>query len=106
LNSPTRYGRYGYRRITALLKLGRLEGKLQDELKESGEGKGSRYPRGNQNEGGSPLNDGSCVRLKISITRITCGAREAMVARTADDRGFRMLTIIDDVHQGVPGHFG
>jgi len=28
-----------------------------------------------------------CVRLKISITRITCGAREAMVARTADERG-------------------
>jgi len=28
----TRYGRYGYRRITALLKLGRLEAKSQESI--------------------------------------------------------------------------
>jgi len=74
-------------------------------LKEPGEGKASRYPRGNQSGAGSPLNDGSCLRLKISITRITCGAPEAMVARTTDERGFRMLTIIDE-YTREPGHFG
>jgi len=101
----TRYGRYGYRRITALLK---QEGwKVNHKRVERiWRREGLKVPKKQPKRGRLWVNDGSCVRLKISITRTTCGAREAMVVRTADERVLRMLTIIDDVHQGVPGHFG
>jgi len=64
--------------------------------REYGEGKGSRCHKNSQNEAGSPLIDGSCVRLKISNTRTMCGARKVMVERTTEGRAFRILTCIDE----------
>ncbi len=91
----TRYGRYGYRRITALLRQEswRVNHKRVERIWSR---EGLKVPKKQPKRGRFWLNDGSCTRLKISSTRTMCGAREAMVARTADDRAFRMLTIIDE----------
>ncbi len=69
----TRYGRYGYRRITALL---RQEGwKVNHKRVERiWRREGLKVPRKQLKRGRLWLNDGSCIRLKISNTRIMCGA--------------------------------
>ena len=47
------YGRYGYRRITALLRQEGWMSKLQDEWREYGEKKASRCHKSNRNGAGS-----------------------------------------------------
>jgi len=73
LNSPTRYDRYGYGRITALLK---QEGwkvnhkRVERIWKREGLKVSQKQPK----RGRLWFNDGSCTRLKISNIRIMCGA--------------------------------
>jgi len=69
----TRYGRYGYRRITALLK---QEGwKVNHKRVERiWRREDLKVPKKQPKRGRLWLNDGSCIRLKISNTRTVCGA--------------------------------
>jgi len=69
----TRYGRYGYRRITALLKLGRLEGKPQ-ESRENLEKRGSEGTTEAAKEGKALLSMMAHVSGSSLNIRTMCGA--------------------------------
>jgi len=88
------YGRYGYRRITALLRHAgwpvnhkRVERIWRRE--------GLKVPQKQPKRGRLWLNDGSCVRLRPQH-RNHVWAYDFVMDRTHDGRAFRMLTIIDE----------
>jgi transposase InsO family protein len=90
----TRYGRYGYRRITALLK---EEGwqvnhkKIECIWKREGLKVPQKQPKGRR----LWLNDGSCIRLRPEH-KDHVWSYDFVMARTADGRSFRILTILDE----------
>ena len=94
LELASQYGRYGYRRITALLKRdGWQVGK--DRVERIWRREGLKVPQKQKPRGRLWLNDGSCVRL--------CPERPNHVwsydfvsARTHDGRTVRMLNLIDE----------
>ena len=88
------YGRYGYRRITALLREDgwdinhkRVERLWRQE--------GLKVPQEQPKRRRLWLNDGSCVRLR-SQYRNHVWSYDFVQARTHDSRSFRLLTIIDE----------
>lgn len=88
------YGRYGYRRITALLRAEgwRVNVKRVERLWRR---EGLKVPRRQPKRGRRWLNDGSCVWLR----RCRPGhvwAYDFVQDRTRDGRAFRMLTVIDE----------
>jgi len=88
------FGRYGYRRITALL---RREGwwvnhKRVERIWRS---RGLKVPKRQPRRGRLWLNDGSCVRLRPEH-KDHVWAYDFVQGRTRDGRSFRMLTIIDE----------
>ena len=88
------YGRYGYRRITALL---RAEGwhVNHKRVERIWRHEGLKVPMKQPKKGRLWLNDGSCVRLRPSW-RDHVWAYDFVHDRTKDGRAFRMLTIIDE----------
>jgi len=90
----TRYGRYGYRRITVLLK---QEGwKVNHKRVERiWRREGLKVPKKQPKRGRLWLNDGSCIRLRPAY-KDHVWSYDLMAARTADGRAFRMLTLIDE----------
>jgi putative transposase len=94
INYATRYGRYGYRRILALLwdegwvvnhkRMGRIW--KQEGLK---------VLRKQPKRGRLWLNDGSCVRLRACWPNHVW-PYDFVTARTHDGRVFRLLSIIDE----------
>ena len=90
----TRYGRYGYRRITALLK---QEGwKVNHKRVERiWKREGLKVPKKQSKRGRLSLNDGSCIRLRPEYKNHVW-SYDLMMARTAEGRAFRILTIIDE----------
>ena len=88
------YGRYGYRRITALL---REEGwhVNHKRVERIWRREGLKVPVKQPNRGRLWLNDGSCIRLRPSWPNYVW-AYDFDMARTHDGRVFRMLTIIDE----------
>jgi putative transposase len=88
------YGRYGYRRVTALLhaegwhvnhkRVGRIWRR-----------EGLKVPLKQPKRGRLWLNDGSCTRLRPSW-RNHVWAYDFVKGRTHDGRAFRMLTVIDE----------
>ena len=90
----TRYGRYGYRRITALL---RDEGwwinhKRVERLWRQ---EGLKVPQRQPKRGRLWLNDGSCIRLRPQY-RNHVWSYDFVHDRTRDGRGFRLLNILDE----------
>jgi transposase InsO family protein len=90
----TQYGRYGYRRITALLHNAgwavnhkRVERIWRRE--------GLKVPTKQKKRGRLWLNDGSCVRLRPQH-RGHVWAYDFVEDHTHDGRKFRMLTVIDE----------
>lgn len=88
------YGRYGYRRIWALLTaqgwsvgLSRVERIWQRE--------GLKVPGKQPKRGRLWLNDGSCVRLRASWPNHVW-SYDFVQDRTHDGKAFRMLTVIDE----------
>lgn len=88
------YGRYGYRRVTALLHLDgwfvnhkRVERIWKQE--------GLKVPKKQRKRGRLWLNDGSGVRLRPEH-RDHVWSYDFVQARTHDGRAFRMLTVIDE----------
>jgi len=94
IDLAAKYGRYGYRRITALLRMEgwRVNHKRVERIWRL---EGLRVPKKQRKRGRLWLNDGSCVRLRPE-RRDHVWAYDFVQARTHDGRSFRMLTIIDE----------
>ncbi|NIP16056.1 MAG: IS3 family transposase, partial [Pseudomonadales bacterium] len=90
----SQYGRYGYRRITALL---RTEGwhVNHKRVERIWRREGLKVPTKQPKRGRLWLNDGSCIRLRPSW-RNHVWAYDFVQARTHDGRAFKMLTVIDE----------
>ena len=125
----TQYGRYGYRRITAMLRL--REWKVNHKrIERLWRREGLKVPSKQPKRRRLWLNDGSCVRLRPS-SRNHVWSYDFVHGRTHDGRAFRILNIIDEftreclavkvarklnskdvletlgslfIHRGVPGH--
>ncbi len=88
------YGRYGYRRITALLRrAGWAVNKKRVERIWRCEG--LKVPVKQPKRGRLWLNDGSCVRLRPERPNHVW-SYDFVAERTHDGRAFRMLCIIDE----------
>lgn len=90
----TRYGRYGYRRITALLneRGWQINHKRVERIWRQ---EGLKVPKKQPKRGRLWLNDGSCIRLRPAH-KDHVWSYDFVTARTADGQAFRMLTIIDE----------
>lgn len=90
----TRYGRYGYRRITALLKAEgwRVNHKRVERIWRQ---EGLKVPQRQPKRGRLWLNDGSCIRLRPE-RKNHVWSYDLMAERTQDGRVFRILTILDE----------
>ncbi len=90
----TQYGRYGYRRITALLvrEGWRVNHKRVERLWRR---EGLKVPKKQAKRGRWWLNDGSCVRLRPE-RKDHVWAYDFVHERTHDGRAFRLLTIVDE----------
>ena len=88
------YGRYGYRRITALLRNEgwRVNHKRVERIWRE---EGLKVPRRQPKRGRLWLNDGSCVRLRPE-RRNHVWAYDFVFDRTHDGRGMKMLTLVDE----------
>jgi putative transposase len=90
----TRYGRYGYRRITALLneRGWKVNRKRVERIWRR---EGLKVPQKQPKRGRLWLNDGSCIRLRPEH-KDHVWSYDFVTARTADGRAFRTLIIIDE----------
>ena len=88
------YGRYGYRRITALLQGAGWEvGK--DRVERIWRREGLKVPQKQRPRGRLWLQDGSCVRLRPQRPNHVW-SYDFVMAMTHDGRRLRMLTLIDE----------
>ena len=88
------YGRYGYRRITALLQRDgwKVNHKRIERLWRR---EGLKVPARQPKRGRLWLNDGSCIRLRPEY-KDHVWAYDFVHARTHDGRSLRMLTLVDE----------
>jgi transposase InsO family protein len=90
----TQYGRYGYRRITALLRRnGWQVGK--DRVERIWRREGLKVPQRQKPRGRLWFNDGSCVRLRPEHPNHVW-SYDFVSAKTHDGRTVRMLNLIDE----------
>ena len=90
----SQYGRYGYRRITALLRTGGWRvGK--DRVQRIWRREGLKVPLKQRPRGRLWLNDGSCIRLRPERPRHVW-SYDFVSAQTHDGRQVRLLTLIDE----------
>ncbi len=88
------YGRYGYRRITALLQArGWPVGK--DRVQRIWRREGLKVPQKQKPRARLWLNDGSCLRLRPERANHVW-SYDFVSAKTHDGRSIRMLTLIDE----------
>ena len=90
----TKYGRYGYRRITALLKQDgwRVNHKRVERIWRR---EGLKVPQKQPKRRRLWFNDGSCIRKRPEY-RNHVWAYDFVMDRTHNGKRFRMLTIIDE----------
>jgi len=90
----TQYGRYGYRRITALLRTKgwKVNHKRVEKIWRR---EGLKVPQKQPKRSRLWLNDGSCIRLRPEH-KDHVWSYDFVVARTADGRALRILTILDE----------
>jgi len=91
----TRYGRYGYRRITALLnnEYGwRVNHKRVERIWRK---EGLKVPKKQPKRRRLWLNDGSCIRLRPEY-KDHVWSYDFMIDRTVNGRAFKILNIIDE----------
>jgi transposase InsO family protein len=88
------YGRYGYRRITALLQIaGWRVGK--DRVQRIWRREGLKVPQKHRPRGRLWLNDGSCIRLRPERPNHVWSF-DFVEGQTHDGRSLRILTLIDE----------
>ena len=90
----TQFGRYGYRRITAML---RQEGWQVNhkKIERIWRKEGLKVPKKQPKRRRLWLNDGSCIRLRPEH-KDHVWSYDFVMARTSEGRSFRMLNIIDE----------
>lgn len=88
------YGRYGYRRITALLRAAgwRVNAKRVQRIWRR---EGLKVPAKQPKRGRLWFNDGSCIRLRPEYPHHVW-AYDFVAERTVDGRPLKMLTVIDE----------
>jgi putative transposase len=95
LELATKYGRYGYRRITALLnneKHWRVNHKRVERIWRR---EGLKVPKKQPKRGRLWLNDGSCIRLRPEY-KDHVWSYDFVEERTSNGKKFRTLNIIDE----------
>jgi len=90
----TQYGRYGYRRITALLKEEEWQVNHK-KIERIWKREGLKVPQKQPKRRRLWLNDGSCIRLRPEH-KDHVWSYDFVMARTSDGRVFRILTILDE----------
>ena len=90
----SQYGRYGYRRITALLQ-GESWQVNHKRVERIWRKEGLKVPQKQPKRRRLWLNDDSCTRLRHEHKNHAC-SYDFVIARTADGRAFRLLDIIDE----------
>lgn len=90
----TQYGRYGYRRVTSLLRRSgwRVNHKRVERIWRQ---EGLKVPKRQPKRGRLWLNDGSCVRLRPRW-KDHVWSYDFVSARTSDGRPLRFLTVLDE----------
>lgn len=90
----SRYGRYGYRRVTALLNLSgwRVNAKRVEWIWRR---EGLKVPARQPKRSRLWLNGGSCIRLRPECPNHVW-AYDFVADRTHSGKAFRMLTVIDE----------
>lgn len=88
------YGRYGYRRITALLRHQgwQVNSKRVERIWRQ---EGLKVPSRQPKRGRLWLNDGSCLRLRPEH-KDHVWAYDFVADRTSNSKAFRMLTVVDE----------
>ena len=94
IDLATQYGRYGYRRITAMLRQEgwRVNHKRVERIWRR---EGLKVPQKQPKRRRLWLNDGSCIRLRPQF-KDHVWSYDFVIARTAEGKAFRMLNIIDE----------
>ncbi len=95
IDLATRYGRYGYRRITALLNNERGWRVNHKRVEMIWRKEGLKVPKKQPKRRRLWLNDGSCIRLRPEY-KDHVWSYDFMIDRTADGRAFKILNIIDE----------
>ncbi len=90
----SRYGRYGYRRITALLRMDGWDVNHK-RVERIWRREGLRVPAKQPKRGRLWLGNGSCVRLRPQRPNHVWG-HDFVLVRTHDGRGVRLLTVMDE----------
>jgi transposase InsO family protein len=90
----TQYGRYGYRRITALLKQEEWQVNHK-KIERIWRREGLKVPQKQPKRRRLWLNDGSCIRLRPEY-KDHVWSYDFVMARTSDGRAFRILAILDE----------
>jgi len=90
----TQYGRYGYRRITAMLRRENWEVNHK-RVERIWRREGLKVPQKQPKRKRLWLNDGSCIRLRPEY-KDHVWSYDFVKSATADGRKFRILTIIDE----------
>lgn len=90
----TKYGRYGYRMMTGLLREEgwRVNHKRVERIWRR---EGLKVPKKQPKRGRLWLNDGSCIRLRPEHQNHVW-SYDFVMDRTSDGKAFRMLTILDE----------
>ena len=88
------YGRYGFRRVTALLNEGGIEAG-EDKGKRIWRREGLKAPKKQPKQARLWLNDGSCIRLRPEHPNHV-GSFDFVEAQTHDGRRIRLMTLIDE----------
>ena len=90
----TKYGRYGYRRITALLQIEGFQVNHK-RVERIWRREGLKVPPKQPKRKRLWLNDGSCVRLRPQF-KDHVWSYDFVATRTEDGRALRILTLIDE----------
>ena len=90
----THYGRYGYRRITAMLRQESWQVNHK-RVERIWKREGLKVPQKQPKRGRLWLNDGSCIRLRPEH-KDDVWSYDFVMARTSDGRAFRILAILDE----------
>jgi transposase InsO family protein len=91
----TKYGRYGYRRITALLNHDRGWKVNHKRVERIWRREGLKVPKKQPKRGRLWLNDGSCLRLRPEH-KDHVWSYDFMTDRTENGKAFKILNIIDE----------
>ena len=96
----SRFGRYGYRRVTDML---RIEGwgVNHKRVERIWRQEGLKVPQRQPKRGRLWLNDGSCIRLR-PLYRGHVWSYDFVASRTHDGRALKLLTVLDEHTRECP----